>query len=58
MDCNKLVFRTDRVGDILYVDRCAPYAEIANLEVLFFSRRLMGNELLELPIDGDLRLVS
>lgn len=74
----KLTFRYDRVGDILYIDQCAPYAEqeseeigdeviarlnpesgaIENLEVLFFSKRVMESETLELPIDGELRLAG
>jgi len=68
----------DRIGDVLYVDKCSPYAEqesdeigdeiiarfnpdsgaIENLEVLFFFKRLMKSETLELPIEIDLRLVS
>lgn len=67
----------DSEGDILYVDKCEPYAEqeseeirdeivarlnpesneIENLAILFFSKRLMANEKLMLPIDVDLRLV-
>jgi hypothetical protein len=74
----KLIFRYDSVGDILYVDKCPPYAEqeseeiwdeviarlnpesgtIENLEVLFFSKRVMGEGMLELPIDGELRLAG
>ena len=70
--------RYDQEGDILYIDRCAPYAEqeseeigneviarlnpesglVENLEILFFSKRLMTNEQLELPIELDLRLVA
>ncbi|MEL7502709.1 MAG: DUF2283 domain-containing protein [Cyanobacteria bacterium J06554_6] len=77
-DRQRLIFRYDRKGDILYIDQCAPYAEqeseeigdeviarlnpdsgaIENLEILFFSRRLMDNESLELPIDMELRLAS
>ena len=73
-----LKFRYDRVGDILYIDKCSPYAEqesdeigneiiarinpisgaIENLEVLFFSKRLMTSESFELPIEADLRLAS
>ena len=73
-----LKFRYDRVGDILYIDKCLPYAEqesdeigneiiarinpisgaIENLEVLFFSKRLMASESFELPIEVDLRLAS
>ncbi|MEO1068865.1 MAG: DUF2283 domain-containing protein [Cyanobacteria bacterium J06638_6] len=74
----KLTFRYDRVGDILYIDQCSPYAEqeseeigddviarlnpesgaIENLEVLFFSKRVMESETLELPIGGELRLAG
>ncbi|MEM6349643.1 MAG: DUF2283 domain-containing protein [Cyanobacteria bacterium P01_D01_bin.14] len=77
-DRQRLIFRYDRKGDILYIDQCVPYAEqeseeigdeviarlnpdsgaIENLEILFFSRRLMDNESLELPIDMELRLAS
>lgn len=31
--------------------------EVENLEVLFFSTRLLRSDLFELPIDADLRLV-
>jgi uncharacterized protein YuzE len=57
----KLIFKYDREGDILYIDKCPPYpeqeseelgddviarlnpvtGEIENLEVLFFSTRLL-----------------
>lgn len=73
-----LVVSYDREGDILYVDKCKPYAEqeseeigdeivarlnpksnkIENLAILFFSKRLMANEKLVLPIDADLRLAT
>ena len=73
----KLSFRYDREGDILHIDKCAPYAdqeseeladgvvarmnpksgEIENLEVLFFSTRLLRNDLFELPVTADLRRV-
>lgn len=72
----KLTFRYDREGDILYIDKCLPYAEqeseelgdmvvarlnpktgeVENLEVLFFSTRLLRGDLFELPIAADLRL--
>ena len=62
-----LTFQYDRVGDILYINTCAPYpeqeseelddeiiarfnletGEIENLEVLFFSTRLLREELLD-----------
>ncbi len=72
----RLTFKYDREGDILYVNKCPPYAEqeseelgddviarldpstgeIENLEVLFFSTRLLRSDLFELPIEADLRL--
>lgn len=71
----KLTFRYDRVGDILYIDKVRPYAEqdsdefgddvvarfnpetgeIENLELLFFSMRLLRGELFELPVSAHLR---
>jgi uncharacterized protein YuzE len=32
--------------------------EVENVEVLFFSTRLLRNELFELPVNADLRLVA
>lgn len=72
----RLRFKYDREADILYIDKCPPYAEqepeelgdeviarlnpdtgeIENLEVLFFSTRLLRNELFDLPVKADLRL--
>ncbi len=72
----KLIFRYDREGDILCINKRAPYpeqeteelgddviarlnpstGEIENLEVLFFSTRLLRNNLFELPVVADLRL--
>lgn len=75
----KLVFQYDQVGDILYINKCAPYAEqeseeigdemiarlnpvsgeVENLEILFFSKRLLNaNFLLELPVIANLRLAA
>ena len=74
----KLVFKYDRQGDILYINKRPPYpeqeseelgdeviarlnpktGEIENLEVLFFSTRLLRSDLFELPISADLRLVG
>jgi len=74
----KLVFKYDREGDILYINKRPPYpeqeseelgdeviarlnpktGEVENLEVLFFSTRLLRSDLLELPISADLRLVG
>lgn len=73
-----LLVSYDCEGDILYVDKCEPYAEqeseeiedeivarlnpdsneVENLAILFFSKRLMADENLVLPIDVDLRLVA
>lgn len=72
----KLTFRYDREGDILYIDKCRPYAEqesedigdevvarlnpdtgeVENLEILFFSTRLLRSELFNLPVEAELHL--
>lgn len=74
----KLTLQYDREGDILYINKCPPYAaqeseelgdeviarlnpqtgEVENLEILFFSTRLLRSEMLELPVSADLRLVA
>ena len=74
----KLTFKYDRQGDILYINKIAPYPEqeseelgdeviarlnpktreIENLEVLFFSTRLLRSDLFELPVTADLRLAE
>ena len=74
----KLTFRYDREGDILHIDKCAPYAEqeseelpdeivarlnpktgeVENLEVMFFSTRLLRSDGFELPVTANLRLVG
>jgi uncharacterized protein YuzE len=66
----KLKFEYDREADILYINKCDPYAEqeseeldddvlirlnpktkdIENVEVLFFSTRLLRKDLFELPV--------
>ena len=71
----RLIFKYDRLADILYIDKTPPYpeqeteelgddviarlnpttGEIENLEVLFFSTRLLRQDLFELPIKVDLR---
>ncbi len=73
----KLSFQYDRGADILYINKCTPYAEqeseelgddvvarlnpktgdIENLEVMFFSTRLLRSDLFELPVTADLRRV-
>lgn len=75
----KLVLKYDKVGDILYINKCAPYAEqeseeigdemiarlnpvsgdVENLEILFFSKRLLTTDFsLELPVIANLRLAA
>ena len=74
----KLSFRYDRLGDVLYIDKCPAYpeqeseelgdeivarlnpetGEIENVEILFFSTRLLRSELFELPVAAHLRLES
>ncbi len=71
----RLTFLYDREADILYINKCEPYAEqeseelgdevvarlnpktgkIENLEVMFFSTRLLRSDLFELPVSADLR---
>ncbi len=73
-----LSLKYDREADILYINKCAPYAEqeseelgeeviarinprtgeVENLEILFFSTRLLRSDLLELPIKADLHLLT
>ena len=68
----KLTFKYDREADILYVNKCEPYAaqeseemgddvvarlnpvtgEVENLEILFFSTRLLRSDLVELPLSA------
>jgi uncharacterized protein YuzE len=74
----KLIFKYDREGDILYIDKGPPYAEqeteelgddviarlnpmtgeIENLEVLFFSTRLLRSDLFELPVTAELHMIG
>ncbi len=74
----KLTFKYDREADILWIDKCPPYAEqeseelgdeivvrlnpqtkeVENVEVLFFSTRLLGSDLFELPVTANLRLAA
>lgn len=74
----KLSFKYDREADILYINKCQPYAEqeseeigdeviarfnpktreVENLEVLFFSTRLLRSDLLELPVSASLYLTK
>lgn len=70
-----LIFKYDRIADILYINTVVPYADqeseelgddivarlnpktgkIENLEVLFFTTRLLRREFFSLPIIADLK---
>ncbi len=72
----KLSFKYDREGDILYINKRAPYPEqeseeledeiiarlnpktneIENLEILFFSTRLLRSDTFELPVSAHFHL--
>ena len=74
----KLTFQYDREADILYISKCAPYAqqeseelgddviarlnpstnEVENLEVLFFSTRLLRKDIFELPLATEMHLAG
>ena len=49
---------SDEVGEEIIARLNPVSGEIENLEVLFFSKRLMSNESIELPFEVDMRLVS
>ncbi|MDX2029043.1 MAG: DUF2283 domain-containing protein [Blastocatellia bacterium] len=47
---------SEELGDDVIVRLNPTSGEIENLEILFFSTRLLRNDLLELPVTADLRL--
>ncbi|MFQ5739278.1 MAG: DUF2283 domain-containing protein [Acidobacteriota bacterium] len=47
---------SEELGDEVVARLNADTGEVENLEVLFFSTRLLRNELFELPVKADLRL--
>ena len=47
---------SEELGDEVIARINPSTEEIENLEVLFFSTRLLRSELFELPVDADLRL--
>jgi uncharacterized protein YuzE len=47
---------SEEIGDEVVARLNPDTGEIENLEVLFFSTRLLRNELFELPVTADLRL--
>lgn len=49
---------SEELGDEVIARLNATTGEIENLEVLFFSTRLLRSDLFELPITADLRLVE
>jgi uncharacterized protein YuzE len=49
---------SEELGDDVIARLNPQNGEIENLEVLFFSTRLLRQELLEIPVEADLRLVT
>lgn len=49
---------TEELGDDVIARLNPTTGDIENLEVLFFSTRLLRNELFELPVIADMRLVA
>jgi len=49
---------SEELGDDVIARMNPETGEIENLEVLFFSTRLLRSDLFELPITADMRLVS
>ncbi len=47
---------SEELGDDVIARLNPETREIENLEILFFSTRLLRNDLLELPVTADLRL--
>ncbi len=49
---------SEELGDDIIARLNPETGAVENLEVLFFSTRLLRSDLLELPVDADLRLSS
>jgi hypothetical protein len=49
---------SEEIGDDIIARLHPGTSDVENLEVLFFSTRLLRSELFELPIQADLRLTS
>lgn len=49
---------SEELGDEVVARLNPQTGEVENLEVLFFSTRLLRSELLELPVTADFRLVK
>ena len=49
---------SEELGDEVIARLNPDTGEVENLEVLFFSARLLGSELFELPISAELRIAG
>lgn len=49
---------SEELGDDVVARLNPTTGEIENLEILFFSTRLLRNDLLELPVTADLRIAA
>lgn len=49
---------SEELGDDVVVRLNPKTGEIENLEILFFSTRLLRNDMIELPVQADLRLMA
>lgn len=49
---------SEELGDEVIARLSPTTGEVENLEVLFFSTRLLRSDLFELPVTADLRLVA
>jgi len=49
---------SEELGDDVIARLNPSSGEVENLEVLFFSTRLLRQEVLEIPVEADLRLVT
>ncbi len=49
---------SEELGDDVIVRLNPATGEIESLEILFFSTRLLRNDLLELPVKADLRIAA
>lgn len=49
---------SEELGDDVIARLNPTTGEIENLEILFFSTRLLRDDLLELPIEADLRIAA
>ena len=57
-DQNRVPAGSEEIPDDVVVRTNPASGEVENLEVLFFSTRLLRKDLFELPVQGSLRLVG